>query len=300
MKRLLSALLAFTLFLCGCTRLAGNTDESSLQTQINRQDKPVENNSVSKAQGNLSVHYIDVGQADCILLMQGDNSMLIDGGNNDDGEAVVKYLQSQGISKVDYIIATHPHEDHIGGIDNVINSFEIGQVIMPKVSHNTKTYEDILKSIKNKGLTVTAAKAGQSYWLGQAKVDIISPLKDKYDDLNAYSVVARVVFGENSFLFTGDMITQNETALLKAGTDVSANVLKVAHHGSYTSNSQDFLKAVGAKYSVIQVGKDNDYGHPHTNILRRLTASSEVYRTDRNGNIIVTSNGKDIEVKTER
>lgn len=318
MKKLIILFAAMALLLAGCDNVdvsvgvVGGADDSNLEIRIspkndnentgdvNDSNVPIHTGQQAATEGNLSVHYIDVGQADCILLIQGTHSMLIDGGNNDDGKAVVSYLQKQGITRLDYVIGTHPHEDHIGGLDNVIKAFEIGQVIMPKVSHNTTTYEDVLKAVKNKGLSITAAKAGQSYTLGQAQMHILSPTKNKYDDLNAYSVVTRVVFGENSFLFTGDMITENETALLKAKANVSADVLKVAHHGSYTSNSKEFLSAVGAKYAVIQVGKGNDYGHPHTNILQRISALSTVYRTDRNGTIVVTSNGKDINVQTER
>lgn len=248
----------------------------------------------------LTVHFIDVGQGDCSLIVQGDNTMLIDAGENSEGEKVVNYLKQHGIKKLDYVIGTHPHSDHIGGLDNVIKSFDIGTVIMPKVSHNTSTYEDVLRAVKNKGLSINGAKAGQKYTLGSATFEILSPVKDKYEDLNEYSVVARLDYGDTSFLFTGDMESYNENELLKNKADVSCNVLKVAHHGSSTSNTKNFLQAVNAQYGIIPVGKGNDYGHPHTKIYNRLLDMMKVYRTDKHGTIIITSDGENISVATEK
>lgn len=251
-------------------------------------------------EGTIKVHYINVGNADAILLQQGGFSMLIDAGENKNGKMVVEYIKNLGITKLDYLIGTHPHSDHIGGMDDVIYAFEIGQIIMPKVSHTTKTYEEVLIAAKDKGHKITGAKSGQTYSLGNAQAEILSPVKDKYENLNEYSVVLRVTYENNSFLFTGDMEKYNEKELLQANVNLCANVLKVAHHGSSTSSTAAFLQAVNPEYGIISVGEDNDYGHPHTQILRRLTSTMTVYRTDKHGTITATGDGSSITITAER
>ena len=248
---------------------------------------------VNEVNSELKVHFIDVGQADSILIQQSDGSaMLIDAGNNADADLVVNYLKDQGIDKLDYVIGTHPHEDHIGGLDAVINTFNIGKVIMPKVSHNTKTFEDVLTAIKNKNLKVTSPVPGQSYKLGDAIFTILAPNSDSYDSLNNHSVVIKLDFGETSFLFTGDAEKESENEMLAKDYNLKADVLKVGHHGSTTSSYSAFVKAVAPKYSVISVGKDNSYGHPDSIILNRLkTMNVEILRTDILGTIVFTSDG---------
>lgn len=245
--------------------------------------------------GDLKVHYIDVGQADSILIQQGNNAMLIDAGNNGDGSLVVDYLKKQDISKLDYIIGTHPHEDHIGGLDSVINVFDIGNVIMPKATHTSQTYKDVITAISNKNLKITTPKVGDSYKLGNAEFTILAPNKDNYTELNDYSIVTRLKYGNNSFIFTGDAEALSEGEILAKQLDISADVLKVGHHGSDTSTSQAFLDKVNPKYAVISVGTGNDYGHPTNTILSRLSAKGvSTFRTDKQGTIVATSNGSNI------
>jgi competence protein ComEC len=249
--------------------------------------------SVTKS---LEVHFIDVGQADAILVKvpTGEN-MLIDAGNNADGDLVKSYLKDQDIITLDVVVGTHPHEDHIGGLDTVINSFNIGKVYMPQVMHTTKTYEDVLIAIGNKGLKVTKYKAGDVFNLGSAKCTILAPNSDSYEDLNNYSIVIRLDYGQTSFLFTGDAEDVSENEILAKKYGIKADVLKVGHHGSTSSTSPAFLKAVSPKYAVISVEKDNQYGHPDSIILNRLnTFGSEIYRTDDSGTIIAISDGKSI------
>lgn len=252
-------------------------------------EKPQENSAIE-------IHFLDVGQADSILVKTPDGkSMLIDAGNNADGQEVVSYIKKQNISRIDVLVGTHPHEDHIGGMDNVINSFDIDRIYMPKVSHTTRTYEDVLTAIKNKGLKVTSPAPGTSFSLGEAKCTILAPNSDNYDDLNNFSIVIKLEYGNISFLFTGDAEEVSEREMLSKSFDLSADVLKIGHHGSSSSTSPDFLKKVSPKYAVISAGKGNDYGHPSSEVMNRLkNANIPVYRTDENGTIVCTSDGKSI------
>ncbi len=244
---------------------------------------------------DLAVHFIDVGQADSILITMKDAAMLIDAGNNEDSQLVVDYIKGRGITTLDYVIATHPHEDHIGGMDAVINAFEVKSIIMPRVESTTKTFEDVLEAISNKGLKVTPPVPGTKYPLGEAEFTILAPNSEAYEDTNDYSVVIKLQYGATSFLFTGDAGFESEEEMLEKGYDLRADLLKVAHHGSRYSTSMEFLEAVQPKIAVISVGEDNDYGHPAPETIQRLRqAGAKIYRTDESGTIIATSDGKAI------
>lgn len=257
-------------------------------------------NSGVSADNQLKVHFIDAGQADSILIQQGNNSMLIDAGNNEDSETVRNYIAKQGIKKLDYVIGTHAHEDHIGGLDYVINNFEIDKIYMPKATSNTKTFEDVVTAIKNKEMKITTPVPGDSFKLGEADCKILAPNSASYEDLNNYSIVIKVTYKNNSFMFTGDAEAISETEVLNKGFDVKADVLKIGHHGSSSSTSDEFLKKVSPKYAVISAGKDNDYGHPHKEIMKKLKDSGiAVYRTDESGTIICTSDGNNISFNTK-
>jgi competence protein ComEC len=193
------------------------------------------------------------------------------------------------------VVGTHPHEDHIGGLDTVISNFGVEKIYMPKASSNTRTFEDVLLAIQDKGLKVTTPDPGSSFSLGQAEFTILAPNSGSYSDENNYSIVLKMVYGNTSFLFTGDAEEIPEKEMLSAGYDLDADVLKVGHHGSSYSTSDKFLTSVSPKYSIISVGTGNQYGHPAQSTLDKLTAAGvEIYRTDESGTIIATTDGSTI------
>jgi competence protein ComEC len=247
----------------------------------------------------LKVHFIDVGQADAILVQQGSNTMLIDGGNNADGPSVKNYIANLGINQIDVIVGTHAHEDHIGGLSYVINAFQVGKIYFPKQTSTTKTFENFVMAAKNKGLTFTAPVVGETFKVGNATCTILAPNGTSYSDSNDYSIVLKVQYGSNSFLLTGDAEAVSEKEMLNKELNLKADVLKVSHHGSRSSTTDAFLNAVNPKYAIISVGKDNNYGHPTTEVLTRLNNRGiATYRTDLQGTIIATSNGSSISFNT--
>lgn len=251
---------------------------------------------------NLRVHFIDVGQGDAILIQNGNKSMLIDAGDNKYGQIVVDYLKDNGVSKLDYLIGTHPHADHIGGLDEVIKNLEIGTIIMPRLNHDTKTYEDVLLAVQEKGLKINSPKIAEDYELGEVKWTILAPNSEEYESLNNYSVVVKLEYGNNSFLFTGDAesLSEDEILNLHNGALTEIDVLKVGHHGSSSSTCDEFLEEVNPQIAIIQLGEDNSYGHPHQETIEKLENKRiEIYRNDLNGNIMLTSDGDDINVEVK-
>jgi len=245
---------------------------------------------------DLVVHFIDVGQADCIFIeLPGSQMMLIDGGNRSGTKKIMNYLKSRNVEKLDFLVVTHPHEDHIGALPEVIKTFDIGEVYIPKVSHNTQIFERVLTSVKNKGLEISTAKAGVTILsTPELTIEIVAPVRESYKAINDYSTIVRLTYKEVSFLFTGDVEVLSENDVT---ADVRADVLKVAHHGSSTSSSAAFLQKVAPTIAVIFVGDGNSYGHPSDTILSRLDSlGATIYRTDESGTIIVSTNGSDIEV----
>lgn len=236
-------------------------------------------------ENNLHVYYIDVGQADSILITNENHSILIDAGNNEDENTVVNFIKDKGITNLDYAVGTHPHEDHIGGMDDVINNIDIDKIYLPEIQTNTKTYQDVLEAIKNKNKKIKSFKKGDKFSVGEAEFEVMTDSILDKNNLNLSSNIIRMTFNGTSFLFTGDAETENEKTINWEQTDV----LKVGHHGSTTSTSQKFLNQIKPKYAIISVGKNNDYGHPKEKILERLKkVGSEIYRTDECGTIEIT------------
>lgn len=257
--------------------------------------KSVSERSSAAITGNLKISFIDVGQGDSILVQTGSNTMLIDAGTREDAGRVIKLLEQSGIKKLDVVIATHPHEDHIGGMDDVIKQFDIGKLYMPKVTSNTKTWEDMISAVKRKGLDITAPIPGSSFKLGEAVCTILAPNSSKYEEFNDYSIVFRLVYGKNSFMFTGDAQVLSEKEMLAKGYELKSDLLKVGHHGSNGSTSDEFLDVVNPGYAVISCGKGNDYGHPHKETMDKLEQRGvKVYRTDESGTIVCSSDGENI------
>ena len=261
-----------------------------------------QNESIGQTAGEMTVHYINVGQGDSILIQVNNKNMLIDAGPGKSKDMLLKYLDSLNLKKIDYVIATHPHEDHIGNLDDVINKYEIGAFYSPKVTHTTKAYENMIKALKKKNLKINVIKEGtNSIDLGEGtKVSVFSPIKAEYkkgsqQDFNNYSPVMKIEFGKTSFLFTGDAEAEVEKEILNKGYDVSADVLKFGHHGSSTSTSEAFLKAVNPSIGVIQLAEDNTYGHPHKETLDLIKKYKlRVYRNDKDGDIVLSSDGTNI------
>lgn len=245
---------------------------------------------------NLEVYFLDVGQADSILIKLEDEYMLIDAGNNEDGVKLVNYFNELGIKEFKYVFGTHPHEDHIGGMDDIINNFKIDNYYMPDKITTTKTFEDVLDALINNNLQYTILEKGDEFNLSSANFKVIYA-GDETNDINDSSIVLKLTYGNNSFLLTGDATSNVEKTLLN--DDIKSDVLKVAHHGSNYSSTDEFLDVVSPKYAVISVGKNNSYNHPSNSTLKKLNDRNiKLYRTDLDGTIKFISDGENITITT--
>lgn len=253
---------------------------------------------------DVEVHFIDVGQAECIFIRTPEKNVLIDAGEIGYENTITNYLHTNGVFYIDLFLITHPHSDHMGSAEQILRNFPVTEVAMPEIPKEylptTSLYENFLRAIKKKKCAVTFIEAGSSFSLGdEITLDILSPLGDMGDNLNNYSAASKLTYGEVSFLFTGDIEEEAENSILSSGANISCTVYNAAHHGSSTSNTEAFLLAAKPEYAAISCGAKNDYGHPHKetlNLFKKL--GIKYFRTDYDGNIVFGTDGKDISVNT--
>ena len=245
---------------------------------------------------NMVTHFIDVGQGDCILIQVNNKNLLIDSGTSDSKQKLIRYLKNNNITKLDYIVATHPHEDHIGGMSSIINAFDIGEFFAPKVTATSQSFTDMIRALRSKNLKIHIARPNMYLDLGpDTSCVMLSPNSATYENTNDYSCVIKISFKNSSYLFTGDAAAQAEQELIAKGYNLKAQVLKVGHHGSKTSTSPKFLNEVSPKIAIISCGAFNTYGHPNTETLDKLKGiNCMIYRTDIDKNIVLISDGTNI------
>lgn len=255
------------------------------------------------ASENLTVHFIDVGQGDSELLQFAGENVLVDAGTPDMGPRVESYLRDHGVSSLDLLVATHPHDDHIGGLLDVLNDFSVKQVLDSGQTHTSQTFENYLNLIDRKNIPFSTAERGQTINLDPAiKIEVLSPPATLFsDDLNQNSIVLKITYNKITFLLMGDAGFEAEKSIMAAGYNLKSDVLKVGHHGSSSASSAAFLAMVKPAISIIEVGAKNDYGHPTQKTLSALqSASSKVYRTDLDGSIVIATDGQSYTVTTEK
>ena len=260
-----------------------------------------QNNNVNY-ENKMIIHYIDVGQGDCILIQVNNKNLLIDSGPSSNRKDLLNYLEKLDIKKFDYIIATHPHEDHIGNMDTIIKRYNIGSFYSPKVITSSTTFENMISALVDKNLKINVLKKGvKGIDLGKnTEIEVFSPLENiSSDNLNDYSPIIKITFFNNSFLFTGDAEISTEDTVLSQNNNLNCDILKVGHHGSSTSTSTDFLISTNPSVAIISVGKNNSYGHPTSETLSLLNSYNiRTIRTDINGTVIAISDGKNINIST--
>jgi len=301
MKRKFWLVLLMTLpimLLAACSRRMIDTEAelSDLNVQIRESPEPNE----FTPNELLHVHFIDVGEGDAILIVQGNYAMLVDGGPVETGTAVFSYLRDQGVERLEYVVATHPFADHIGGLPDVLRRMSVRNVLLPMIYHDTPAYNTFLMAVEDSGADVAVPFAGYVFALGDATVTILSPSPtDEWDNRANYSIVMRIEFGSTSFLLTGDAMREVESNLLDSAVHLSSDVLKVARHGASSATTSGFLDAVNPSIAVISAGTDNSFLSQE--VMRRLNnAGTHVFRTDLSGSIVITSDGTTLGVGIER
>lgn len=275
-------------------------NQDKIKNLFNQNNNQNQNDYINTNNDLLKVHYLDVGQGDSIFVeLPNNETMLIDAAESYQSENIINYLKNLNYQKIDYVIGTHPHTDHIGGLKDIINTFEIGKIYMPKVVSTTKTYESLLMAIKDKNLKINTAKAGTSIIDTDAlKINILAPNNSIYTELNNYSVVTKITYGTTKFLFMGDAEKLSENEIKE---NVTADVIKIGHHGSNTSSSIDFIKKVNAKYGIISVGLNNKYNLPKEETITNWENSgTKIYLTSTNGTIRASSDGTNIKIESEK
>ena len=246
------------------------------------------------------IHFFDVGEADSALVECDGQYMLIDGGNAGSSRFLYAYLEKHGITYLDYIVCTHAHADHVGGLAGALNYAEVGTAYAPVTEYDSRAFESFVKYLGEQGKSITVPSPGDAFALGSASVTFLAPLTADESNTNNTSLVLRIVYGETSFLFAADAEVEEEEDLLGSGAELRSTLLKVGHHGSDTSSSQAFIDAVSPDYAVISVGEENNYGHPTSEVLDRLSVCERIFRTDLNGEITCRSDGSVLTFETEK
>lgn len=247
-------------------------------------------------EGMLEVHFMDVGQGDSILVRSEEENMLIDAGTNEDEEMVVSYLKKLGIEHLDYVIATHPHIDHIGGMDAVMENFSVGICFMPQETYSSDSYNDVMEIVQEQEILISHPDSQERYEIGSGQFVFITPdSNNQYEDVNDSSLGIRLTNGKHSFLLCGDISTSIENQILDSGILIRSDVMKLNHHGSSDANSWDFIKEVSPSYVVVTCGRRNEFGHPHEKVMKRIKKSGAgIFRTDRQGTVVFFSDGKNL------
>lgn len=297
------ALLAFTMII-GVSEIGGGlTKSAEIARNFDCGPKPY----VELAEGESSVSFIDVGQGDCELIRTANRNVLIDSGNSGTAGRVINFMRYLGITKLDIVIVTHPHDDHYIEMTDILKRFAVGQFIMPQLPENlipdNYYYKRLMRMLENRGIPVRYIKAGESFKLeDNCRIDILSPIYDDYEDMNNFSIVTRFVHGERSFLFTGDLEQIGELDLVESGMEIKSDVLKISHHGSRNSSTEMFLTAVSPEIAVACSGSYNGFRHPHAAVFYRLkdAGCSTTYSTANNGNVVIVTNGVDLRVEIEK
>lgn len=262
------------------------------------------NKSVTLNDGELKMLFVDSGQSDCTIIRTKSNTIVIDAGNIDDKELIVSKLKKENVETIDAFIISHPHADHIGAAKEVIDNFDIKSIYMPdipeKIIPTSKTFENLIDAVADKGLSFTEAKDGLKLEFGDMKLDFLAPSKE-YDDLNNVSAVVKITYGNKSFLFCGDAEKESEDDITAKYPRINADLIKVGHHGSRSSSSANFLKSVDPEIAIVLVGAENEYGHPAADIISRFESrGAKIYRSDKHGDITILCDGNNIEIKTEK
>lgn len=299
-KKILGTFLIVILSMSMISCFSKTTEDKTTDTPSDANKMTYSENSNSVT-GELKVHFLNIGEADSILIEQNNEYMLIDAGNEENEEFIKKYLDLIGVKEFKYVVATHPHNNHIGSMDYIVNTYNIENLYFPSATTTTKAYSNFISAVNSKNIKLTSPKVGETFNLGQAKCTILAPNSLKYEDLNNYSIVVKIEFGNNSFLFDGDAEKESENEMLLNNLDLKADVIKIGNSGSKSATAKEFLNEVNPKYAIISVGSGNEYGYPHKETLDKLISKNiEVYRTDINGTIVAISDGDNIKFETEK
>lgn len=305
MSRLISVFLCVCMLfcICSCTQDIPLTPEESsaaIQNETGITETEIQKDVTDYSEHNFAIHYIDVGQGDAALVICDDKTMLIDGGKPHASSIIYTYLKNLNIDYLDYIVASHADDDHIGGLSAPLTKIKVGNVLAPETEADTRSYKSLKTKAAEQCLTMVHPKSGETLDFGCGKIEFYGPITEDESDRNNGSIVMKIIYGETSFLFTGDAEREEEQEILDAGYDLSATVLKVGHHGSKNSTTYPFLREIMPKYAIISVG-DNSYGHPTEDVLSRLRdADVKVYRTDMQGDIVAESDGKTVTITTAK